>query len=200
MKKMLAIASMTMTLALTTCGISANAEISTEVEETQITTEYDYKSFIRLILQMKETQTLLEEQQAEFIQVQLRAQKMQTRIEALMPYVDKTWYVFSGITPDGWDCSGLVMWYYSEFGIELEHSVTAQIHSGQIVDQPKPGDIVAFKHNGAEMGYHNGIYVGNDMYIHAPREGRRTTLSSVSEYAKKHSVVVYTRINLGVLE
>ena len=198
MKKLLAIAAMTMTI--TTCGISASAEIQTESESTSVTTESDHKSFIEFMVQTQETQTFLQQQYYEFDQAQLRAAEMQTRIEALMPYVDKTWYVFSGITPEGWDCSGLVMWYYSEFGIELEHSVTAQIHSGEIVDEPLPGDIVAFKHKGAEMGYHNGIYVGNDMYIHAPREGRRTTLSSVSEYAKKHSVVVYTRINLGVLE
>lgn len=194
MKKLLAIAAMTMTL--TTCGISANAVTPTGEPQQEI----DHKSFIEFMIQTKETQTLLEQQQAEFLQAQLRAQKMQTRIEALLPYVDKTWYVFSGITPSGWDCSGLVMWYYSEFGIELEHSVTAQIHSGEIVDEPLPGDIVAFKHNGAQMGYHNGIYIGNDMYIHAPREGRKTTLSSVSKYAQEHSVVVYTRIDLGVLE
>jgi cell wall-associated NlpC family hydrolase len=194
MKKLLAIAAMTMTL--TTCGVSAGAVTPTG-EPPQ---EPDHKSFIEFMIQTKETQTLLEQQYYEFNQAQLRAAKMQTRIEALSQHVDRTWYVFSGITPDGWDCSGLVMWYYSEFGIELEHSVTAQMHSGELVDEPLPGDIVAFKHNGAQMGYHNGIYIGNDMYIHAPREGRRTTLSSVSEYAKKHSVVVYTRMNLGVLE
>jgi len=194
MKKLLAITAMTLTL--TTCGVSAGAVTSTG-EPSQ---EPDYKSFIEFMIQTKETQTLLEQQQAEFIQAQLRAQKMQTRIEALSQHVDKTWYVFSGVTPSGWDCSGLVMWFYSELGLELEHSVTAQMHSGEIVESPMPGDIVAFKHSGAEIGYHNGIYIGNDMYIHSPREGRKTTLSSVSKYAGKHSSVVYTRMNLGVLE
>ena len=194
MKKLLAIAAMSMTL--TTCGISANAVTPTGEPPQEI----DHKSFIGFMIKTKETQTLLKQQQAEFLQAQLRAQKMQTRIEALLPHVDKTWYVFSGTTPSGWDCSGLVMWYYSKFGIELNHSVTAQMHSGEIVDQPLPGDIVAFKRNGAKMGYHNGIYIGNDMYIHAPREGRKTTLGSVSAYAQEHSVVVYTRIDLGVLE
>lgn len=194
MKKLLAIAAMTMTL--TTVGITANAVTPTG-EPLQ---EIDHKSFIEFMIQTKETQTLLEQQQAEFLQAQFRAQKMQTRIEALKPHVDKTWYVFSGLTPRGWDCSGLVMWYYAEFGIELEHSVTAQIHSGEIASEPLAGDIVAFKHNGAQMGYHNGIYIGDDMFIHSPREGRQTTLSSVSKYAGEHSVVVYTRIDIGVLE
>jgi len=183
MKKLLAIAAMTMTL--TTCGITANA-VSPTGEPLQ---ESDQQSFIDLLIEMKETE-----------QAELRAEIMQSRIQSLSKHVDNTWYVFSGITPDGWDCSGLVMWFYSEFGIELEHSVTAQIHSGRVVDDPKPGDIVAFKRNGSSVGYHNGIYVGNDLYVHAPREGRRTTLSSVSEYAGKHSDVVYTRIYLSVLE
>jgi cell wall-associated NlpC family hydrolase len=183
MKKLLAIAAMTMTL--TTCGITANA-VSPTGEPLQ---ESDQQSFIDLLIDMKETE-----------QAELRAEIMQSRIQSLGKHVDKTWYVFSGITPDGWDCSGLVMWFYSEFGIELEHSVTAQIESGRVVDDPKPGDIVAFKHNGSSVGYHNGIYVGNDLYVHAPREGRRTTLSSVSEYAGKHSDVVYTRIYLSVLD
>lgn len=183
MKKILAIVAMTLTL--TTCGITANA-VSPTGEPLQ---ESDQQSFIDLLIDMKETE-----------QAELRAEIMQSRIQSLSKHVDKTWYVFSGITPDGWDCSGLVMWFYSEFGVELEHSVTAQIQSGRIVDDPKPGDIVAFKHNGSSYGYHNGIYIGNDLYIHAPREGRRTTLSSVSEYAGKHSEVVYTRVYLSVLE
>jgi cell wall-associated NlpC family hydrolase len=183
MKKLLAIAAMTMTL--TTCGITANAVSPTG----EVITESDQQSFIDVLIEMKEAE-----------QAELRAELMQSRIQFLSRYVDKTWYVFSGITPEGWDCSGLVMWFYSEFGVELEHSVTAQIHAGRIVDEPKPGDIVAFKHNGSSVGYHNGIYIGNDLYIHAPREGRRTTITSVSEYAKQHSEVVYTRIYLSVLD
>jgi cell wall-associated NlpC family hydrolase len=183
MKKLLAIAAMTMTL--TTCGITASAVTPTG----EVITESDQQSFIDFLIEAKEAE-----------QAELRAEIMQSRIQSLNRHVDKTWYVFSGITPDGWDCSGLVMWFYSEFGIELEHSVTAQIHSGRIVKEPKPGDIVAFKHNGSSVGYHNGIYIGNDLYIHAPREGRRTAITSVSEYAKQHSEVVYTRIYLSVLD
>jgi cell wall-associated NlpC family hydrolase len=194
MKKILAIVAMTMTL--TTCGIAASAE----TEAGPVTTESDQPSFIEFLIETKEAQTLLEEQHAEFQQAQIRAHVIEKRIESLSKHVDKTWYVFSGITPQGWDCSGLVMWFYSGFNLELEHSVTAQMHSGEIVNEPIPGDIVAFKHHGAAMGYHNGIYIGNDMYIHSPRKGRKTTLSSVSEYAKEHSEVVYTRIHLSVLD
>jgi cell wall-associated NlpC family hydrolase len=199
MKKILAIAAMTSVL--TTCGISASAdqEVTKPVVE-EVAEEVDHQTFIEFLIDFDRQQTLLQQQAVEFEQAQLRAGKMETRISALEQYVNKTWYVFSGITPDGWDCSGLVMWYYSEFGIELEHSVTAQIHSGKNPEDPMPGDIVAFKYKGSKIGYHNGIYVGNDMYIHAPKKGTRTKLSSVSEYAGEHSVPVYTRIDLGLLK
>ena len=199
MKKILTIA--VLTSVLTTCATSATAdeEVPKPVVE-EVAGEVDHQTFIEFLIDFDKKQTLLQKQAAEFQQAQLRASKMETRISALEQYVDKTWYVFSGITPDGWDCSGLVMWYYSEFGIELEHSVTAQMHSGKNPEDPMPGDIVAFKYNGSKIGYHNGIYVGNDMYIHAPKKGTRTKLSSVSEYAGEHSVPVYTRIDLGLLK
>jgi cell wall-associated NlpC family hydrolase len=199
MKKILTIA--VLTSVLTTCATSATAdeEVPKPVVE-EVAGEVDHQTFIEFLIDFDKKQTLLQKQAAEFQQAQLRASKMETRISALEQYVDKTWYVFSGITPDGWDCSGLVMWYYSEFGIELEHSVTAQMHSGKNPEDPMPGDIVAFKYNGSKIGYHNGIYVGNDMYIHAPKKGTWTKLSSVSEYAGEHSVPVYTRIDLGLLK
>lgn len=113
--------------------------------------------------------------------------KMQNRILELTEYVDKTWYVFSGSTPKGWDCSGLVMWFYSDFGIELEHSATKQMKFGKVTTEPVPGDIISFSRNG-ETSYHNGIYIGNDMYIHAPTRGRKTAISSIHTLPQEHWV------------
>jgi cell wall-associated NlpC family hydrolase len=194
MKKILAMVAMT--VILTSSTISASAENTAQ----ETPTESNKPSLIDFIVLTKQAQSLLEQQVAEFKLAQLRAGKIKSKIESLEKYIGKTSYVFSGSTPQGWDCSGLVMWFYSDFGIELKHSVTAQIHSGEITDQAMPGDIVAFKHNGADMGYHNGIYIGDDLFIHSPREGKRTLVSSVSAYAKQHSEIVYTRINVGVLE
>ena len=196
MKKILAIA--VMTSVLTTCGISANAD--EEVPKPVLEEEVNQETFIDFLINFDKEQTLLEQKVAEFQAAKLRAVMMENRIRSLEQYVDKTWYVFSGITPEGWDCSGLVMWFYSDLGVELKHSVTAQIHSGEQPKFPMPGDIVSFKHNGATNGYHNGIYLGNDMFIHSPRVGTKTRLSSVSAYAKDHSEVVYTRIDLGLVK
>lgn len=194
MKKLIAISAMT--LMLTTCGISSTAATNEDATNEQVTNEEsDHISFIDFMIQAKAEQTLLEEQAAQFEAAQLRAFQMQGRIQDLSQHVDKTWYVFSGSTPEGWDCSGLVMWFYSKFQVELEHSATAQKFSGERIDEPLPGDVVAFSYHGTKVAYHNGIYIGADLFIHSPRVGTQTRLSSVSDYAGEHSKISYTRID-----
>jgi cell wall-associated NlpC family hydrolase len=188
MKKLALITAMTLTL--TTCGASSNAitRIEAQIEEPE------HISLIDMIVQTKQAQTLLEEQVQQFEAAQLRAEQMQIRIKQLKKYVSNTWYVFSGSTPDGWDCSGLVLWFYKDFNLELEHSATKQKFSGKFTDAPLPGDVVSFSQPGTEMAYHNGIYIGNDLFIHSPRVGRQTKMSSVKDYAGKHSKISYTRL------
>lgn len=189
MKKFLPIAAMA--LILTTCTPHTAGASSGNAEPHVI----DGASFISFLIEYNKEQTLLEQQHAEFQAAQLRASQIADRISKLEPYVDKTWYVFSGRTPNGWDCSGLVIWFYSELKVELEHSVTAQKHAGEVFDEPMPGDIVSFSHNGYSGAYHNGIYVGNDLFIHSPRVGSQTRISSVIDYAGKHSQIAFTRID-----
>lgn len=189
----IAITSVALVLAALGTPASADNTQQEQIEKTET-------SFLDIMIETHVEQTLLEEQQAEFYAAQQRAELMQDRIKSLKKYVGKTWYAFSGITPEGWDCSGMVMWFYSDFGVELYHSVTAQMHSGEIVDEPMPGDIIALRYKGSERGYHNGIYIGDDQFIHSPRPGRSTAISSVSKYLGDHSEAIYTRINIGVLE
>ncbi len=75
-------------------------------------------------------------------------------------------YVYGGATPAGFDCSGLVMYVYAQFGINLPHSSSAQGAAGtQIsIDQAVPGDLVV-------MPGHIGFYAGNGQILHAPYEG-----------------------------
>lgn len=76
-------------------------------------------------------------------------------------------YVFGGASPSGFDCSGLVMFVYAQFGISLPHSVAAQAALGTPIarEAALPGDIVT-------MDGHNGIYLGNGTFIDAPYEGK----------------------------
>lgn len=75
-------------------------------------------------------------------------------------------YVWGGSSPAGFDCSGFVMFVYSQFGIGLPHSVSGIEASGTIIDPSAavPGDIVT-------MSGHNGIYLGGGMMIDAPTDG-----------------------------
>jgi len=121
--------------------------------------------------------------------------KINSAISHLKKYVGKTWYVFSGNTPNGWDCSGLTMWTYEQIGIKLKHSASVQKNSGTIHKTPKVGDIVAFGWRGWSGAGHVGIYIGHGLMIHAPSPGHRTMIEKVKSFAKYgYTKVTYTRI------
>jgi cell wall-associated NlpC family hydrolase len=130
------------------------------------------------------------------VQLKLRnAKKIQTTVHNLKKYVNHTWYVFSGASPAGWDCSGLVRWAYEQMGVTLEHRASIQKHSGILVKNPKLGDIVAFTYKGTQSAYHVGIYLGPDKMIHAGGgKGERTSIVSISKFAGNYSKVTYTRV------
>ena len=83
-------------------------------------------------------------------------------------------YVFGGSDPSGFDCSGFVMYVYAQFGISLPHSVTGTAAMGTAIatEAALPGDIVI-------MDGHNGIYLGNGMFIDAPYEGRTIQVRAI---------------------
>lgn len=107
--------------------------------------------------------------------------KINQTVAKLKKYAGKTWYVFSGATPGGWDCSGLVMWTYEQVGVTLEHRASLQAKAGTVVKKPVVGDIVAYFYRGSKTAFHVGIYVGNGKVIHAPRPGTSTRIESATE-------------------
>lgn len=120
--------------------------------------------------------------------------KIDEVVAKLRKTVGKTWYVFSGNTPSGWDCSGLTMWTYEQLGITLEHRASKQQYAGYQVSTPNVGDIVVFTYKGYKSAYHVGIYIGNGKMIHAPEKGQRTRIESVSRFAGNYSKVSYRRL------
>lgn len=119
---------------------------------------------------------------------------IESRMKELSQYVGKTPYVFSGSTPSGWDCSGMIRWFYSEIGIELEHSATKQARSGTRVDEPVVGDLVAFKHFGSKKYYHIGIYIGDNKIIHSREPGTLTAIAEITDSWFDRSYVHFVRI------
>jgi hypothetical protein len=85
-------------------------------------------------------------------------------------------YVAGGQTPGGIDCSGYTKFIYSQFGIDLPHSVYQQAKLGKKIplEEALPGDIVIFNDYS-----HNGIYAGAGNFYHAPRKGDRVKLAPI---------------------
>jgi cell wall-associated NlpC family hydrolase len=86
-------------------------------------------------------------------------------------------YVWGGASPGGFDCSGFVMYVFSQIGVSLPHNAAAQYGYGAPVsrDGLQPGDLVFFDGLG-----HVGIYVGGGSFIHAPHTGDVVKVSSLS--------------------
>jgi len=92
-------------------------------------------------------------------------------------------YVWGGATPDGFDCSGLVMYVYAQLGIQLPHFAAAQYALGQAVprDQLQPGDLVFF--DGLN---HVGIYIGGGQMVHAPQTGDVVKITPISAFGNRY--------------
>lgn len=121
-------------------------------------------------------------------------QKITLVVKKLLNRVGKTRYVFSGSTPYGWDCSGMVRWGYGQVGVELEHSATKQSHAGRRVSQKdrKVGDIVIFGHRGYKSFYHSAIYIGKGKIVNANRGFGGTHIQHITEFGNDR--VVYVRV------
>ncbi len=90
-------------------------------------------------------------------------------------------YVWAGATPSGgFDCSGLVLYVYAQFGVDFPHAATMQARMGTPVpfDQLQPADLVFF---GTPSFYHHvGIYIGNGLFIEAPHTGDVVKVSQLA--------------------
>ena len=175
MKKL--IATCALALVMTGCSASVGAtEKASAVAPKQVVEP--------VTLNMMQTASLMAE-----------GQRVQGVIRQLKSRIGKTWYVFSGDTPRGWDCSGLVMWAYEQLGINVPHSANKLGHLAKGVKDPMPGDIVVWAYGKSTSYYHAAIYIGHGKVIHAGfRKGTTTQVISLKSPAFKGSTVKFVRL------
>jgi len=83
-------------------------------------------------------------------------------------------YVSGAAGPDGFDCSGLVFWVYSQLGLQVPRSTQQQLAWVAPVEmaQLQPGDLVFFANTSGSSGIsHVGIYVGGGGVVMAVNNG-----------------------------
>ncbi|MER1998950.1 MAG: LysM peptidoglycan-binding domain-containing protein [Lysinibacillus sp.] len=100
-------------------------------------------------------------------------------------------YVFSGVTPAGFDCSGFIYYLYNKAGVKIPRrsSLDYFLKDTVTVKNPVPGDIVFFKNTYIATISHVAIYLGNDEILHANTGGVAIVKLS-SKYWKDRTVAI----------
>ena len=90
-------------------------------------------------------------------------------------------YTRGGTTMSGFDCSGFVQWTYKNMGVSVPRTAREQSEFGQVVSYSdlRIGDVVTFRH--PRRGWHTGIYMGNDQFVHSPSRRKTVRYSSLSD-------------------
>ena len=98
-------------------------------------------------------------------------------------------YVYGDEGPDTFDCSGLMQFVFSKFGVQLPRTAAQQQAATVKVTNPQPGDLVFFNNPAT----HVGLYIGAGKMISAPHAGATVHITNVG------SPTNYGRVtNLGV--
>nr|WP_319397199.1 C40 family peptidase [uncultured Desulfobacter sp.] len=100
-------------------------------------------------------------------------------------------YRWGGLTPKGFDCSGLVVYAYKKIGTHVPRTAKAQFNSCKSITRQnlKPADLVFFSVPRRRGVVHVGIYIGKNQFVHAPGRGRKVKRASLNNiYFKQHFI------------
>ncbi|WP_195573754.1 C40 family peptidase [Paenibacillus sp. 1001270B_150601_E10] len=105
-------------------------------------------------------------------------------------------YVWGGMSPNGFDCSGFVSYVFQKHGVGLPRTAHDMYKSlNTSVKAPEKGDLVFFSASGNRIT-HVGIYTGNNKYIHASSGSANSVIeSSLGSAWSKKTYVGAKRIN-----
>ena len=100
-------------------------------------------------------------------------------------------YRWGGTSPvTGFDCSGLTQYAFNQgAGVKIPRTAAAQYEAAQKIapNQAQKGDLIFFATRGRHIG-HVGVYLGDNKFVHAPRQGKPITTSSLDGYWQQHLV------------
>jgi cell wall-associated NlpC family hydrolase len=88
-------------------------------------------------------------------------------------------YVYGAAGPSAFDCSGLTMAAWSQAGVSLPHSSSAQYSSGRHISESElqPGDLVFYY----SPISHVGMYIGNGQIVNALNPGAGVVISGLHD-------------------
>lgn len=89
-------------------------------------------------------------------------------------------YKFGGNSILGIDCSGYVKKVYGFLGMDLPRTAREQFNEGEKIDKEdlSIGDLVFFR-TYASFPSHVGIYLGNNLFIHASPKGKKVKVDNL---------------------
>jgi peptidoglycan DL-endopeptidase LytE len=79
-------------------------------------------------------------------------------------------YLWGGMTPAGFDCSGYTSYVFNKVGITIPRTAATQWSGLKVISTPMPGDLVFFE-TYAPGPTHVGIYLGDNKFIQAGSSG-----------------------------
>jgi len=89
-------------------------------------------------------------------------------------------YRWGGASPEGFDCSGLVQYAYSNAGLQLPRTAADQMKAVTplTLENAEAGDLLFFREG--KRTSHVAIYLGQGRFVHAPSTGNSVSLDSFS--------------------
>lgn len=103
-----------------------------------------------------------------------------------------TRYRYGGTDPrEGFDCSGLVFYSYTQAGYRVPRTSQELFRAARKISlgDADAGDLMFFQDQ-AKLS-HVGIYLGDGLFVHAPASGQNVAVASLdSPYYQQHLVAV----------
>lgn len=103
-------------------------------------------------------------------------------------------YVWGGVGPTSFDCSGLTMRAWQAAGVNIPRTAEAQYEAlPKVNGAPQPGDLLYFHTEGGATATHTAIYIGQGKMIEAPHTGADVRVTDFAHSSYYQSTFVGAR-------